>query len=139
MRCARRGRADDLLDAPGLVAAVRRSLMAERKALTMKRPSGSNADEWHLFLCEYLDNRATGSGDGLGFIAVQIADALDDYRTSWEIQMRIALVAASEQFARYADYHLAKEPPDREKAAANVEWAARCREAARAPDMVAGR
>jgi acid stress-induced BolA-like protein IbaG/YrbA len=46
--------------------------------VTLKRPSGSNADEWHLFLCEYLDNRATGSGDGLAFIAVQIAEAIDD-------------------------------------------------------------
>ena len=46
------------------------------------------------------------------------------------IRMQAALLAAAEQFALYADYHLAKEPPDREKAAVNVEWAARCREAA---------
>ena len=45
-------------------------------------------------------------------------------------RMRIALLAAAEQFAKYADYHLAKQPPDREKAATNVEWAARCRDAA---------
>ena len=57
----------------------------------------------------------------------------DDYREAWEIQMRVALVAAAEQFARYADHHLAKVPPDREKAATNVEWAERCREAAKAP------
>jgi hypothetical protein len=62
---------------------------------------------------------------------------IDDYREAWEIRMRLALVAAAEQFARYADYHLAKEPPDQEKAAVNVEWAARCREAADAPDTVA--
>lgn len=43
----------------------------------MKRPQGSNADEWHLFLSEYLDNRAT-SPSGLPFIAVQIAEAIDD-------------------------------------------------------------
>ncbi len=58
---------------------------------TMKRPSGSNADEWHLFLCEHLDNRATGSGDGLGFIAVQIAEAIDD-----RADMRTVLMAALE-------------------------------------------
>jgi hypothetical protein len=46
-------------------------------------------------------------------------------------RMRAALLAAAEQFARYADHHLAKVPPDREKAEANVVWAARCREAAR--------
>jgi hypothetical protein len=48
-------------------------------------------------------------------------------------RMYVALNAAGDQFARYADYHLAKEPPDRERAATNLEWAARCREAARAP------
>jgi len=46
-------------------------------------------------------------------------------------RMRAALLAAAEQFDRYADHHLAKVPPDREKAEANVVWAARCREAAR--------
>jgi hypothetical protein len=45
-------------------------------------------------------------------------------------RMRAALLAAAEQFARYAGYHIAKNPPDQEKAATNVEWAARCREAA---------
>lgn len=43
---------------------------------TMKRPSGSNADEWHLFLCEYLDDPC----DGLAFIAVQIAEAIEAER-----------------------------------------------------------
>jgi hypothetical protein len=57
----------------------------------------------------------------------------DDYREAWAIQMRVALVAAAEQFTRYANYHLAKVPPDSEKAATNVEWAARCREATKAP------
>jgi hypothetical protein len=41
-----------------------------------RRPTGSNADEWHLFLCGFLDNRAT-SPSGLTFIAVQIAEAID--------------------------------------------------------------
>ena len=43
----------------------------------MRRPHGSNADEWHLFLSEHLDNRAN-SPSGLSFIAVQIAEALDE-------------------------------------------------------------
>ena len=40
------------------------------------RPSGSDADEWHLFLCEHLDNLAN-SPHVLAYIAVQIAEALD--------------------------------------------------------------
>ena len=40
------------------------------------RPAGSNADEWHLFLSEYLDNRANFP-TGMTFIAVQIAEAID--------------------------------------------------------------
>jgi hypothetical protein len=43
------------------------------------RPRGSNADEWHLFLCQYLDNRAT-SPNGLTFMAVQIAEAIEEGR-----------------------------------------------------------
>jgi hypothetical protein len=39
-------------------------------------PLSSNADEWHLFLCEYLDSRATWP-NGLTYMAVQIAQALD--------------------------------------------------------------
>lgn len=34
------------------------------------RPQGSNADEWHLFLAENNDN--------LAFLAVQIAEAIDE-------------------------------------------------------------
>jgi len=41
-----------------------------------KRPEGNNADEWHLFLSEYLDNRATFP-NGMTFMAVQIAEAID--------------------------------------------------------------
>ncbi len=40
------------------------------------RPRGSNADEWHMFLCEMLDSRAT-SPDGLTFASVQIAEAIE--------------------------------------------------------------
>ena len=36
------------------------------------RPSGSDADEWRLFLSESLNNRR-----GLTYIAAQIAEALD--------------------------------------------------------------
>lgn len=56
--------------------------------------------------------------------------------SDWEHRMRDALLGAADQFAMYADHHLAKVPPDREKAAINLEWAARCREAAKAPDAV---
>lgn len=41
-----------------------------------KRPSGSNADEWHLFLSQHLDNRAQFPY-GMSYVAVQIAEALD--------------------------------------------------------------
>ncbi len=44
--------------------------------MPMSRPTGSNADEWRLFLSEHLDTRAT-EVDGLSFVAVQIAEALD--------------------------------------------------------------
>ena len=54
--------------------------------------------------------------------------------TAWERLMQATLRNAADQFARYADYHLAKNPPDREKAATNVECAAVCREAATDPD-----
>jgi hypothetical protein len=45
-------------------------------------------------------------------------------------RMRAALREAGNQFHLYADYHLAKQPPDREKAAVNIHWAMRCHEAA---------
>jgi hypothetical protein len=51
--------------------------------------------------------------------------------TAWERLMQATLRDAADQFARYADYHLAKNPPDREKAATNTECAAICREAAK--------
>jgi hypothetical protein len=34
---------------------------------------------------------------------------------------------------------LAKQPPDREKAAVNIHWAMRCHEAARPPDTTSGK
>jgi hypothetical protein len=45
-------------------------------------------------------------------------------------RMRRTLLAAADQFSQYADYHLAKKPPDREKAETNSAWAMRCRVAA---------
>jgi hypothetical protein len=42
-----------------------------------RRPVGSNADEWHVFLCEHLDSRAA-CPNGLTFMAVQIAEAFDE-------------------------------------------------------------
>jgi hypothetical protein len=56
--------------------------------------------------------------------------------TTWERLMQATLLDAADQFARYADYHLAKNPPDHEKAATNVECAAFCRKAATEPDKV---
>jgi hypothetical protein len=40
------------------------------------RPTGSNSDEWHLFLIKHLDNRA--DNNGLTYMAVQIAEALEE-------------------------------------------------------------
>lgn len=48
-----------------------------------RRPSGSNADEWHLFLSEHLDNRAGNSG--LTYMAVQIAEAIEAARSKQEL------------------------------------------------------
>jgi len=55
--------------------------MTEREEL--RRPSGSNADEWRLFLSEHLDNRRVN--DGLTYIAVQIAEAIDATRCKQEL------------------------------------------------------
>jgi hypothetical protein len=59
-----------------------------------------------------------------------------DELLAWERRMQDVLLAAAEQFAKYADHHLAKDPPDHDKAAINVEWATRCRDAANEPDQV---
>ena len=60
--------------------------MADPVSSTTRRPAGSNADEWHLFLCEYLCDRPNGAGDGLAFIAVQIAEAIDEAKRRGEDQ-----------------------------------------------------
>jgi hypothetical protein len=49
-------------------------------------------------------------------------------------RMRAALRDAGNQFQLYADYHLAKQPPNREKAAVNIHWAMRCHLAAKIRD-----
>lgn len=55
---------------------------------------------------------------------------MNDREADRMARMRAALLAASQQFHTYADYHLAKRPPDREKAAINIHWAMVCYEAA---------
>jgi hypothetical protein len=54
-----------------------------------ERPRGSNADEWHLFLIEHLDNRATHP-NGLTFMAWQIAMAIEDIRAECVDTQRMA-------------------------------------------------
>src|ERR1700730_1154302 len=41
-----------------------------------QRPQGSNADEWHMFLCGYVADRAAFPR-GLAYVAVQIAEAIE--------------------------------------------------------------
>ena len=56
----------------------------------IKRPSGSNADEWNLFLLDHLGPMNNGSA----YVAVQIAEAIDASRASHD---RL-LAAAKEAF-----------------------------------------
>lgn len=44
-----------------------------------KPPRGANVDEWHLFLCALLDNRANHPNhhNELRYAAVKIAEAID--------------------------------------------------------------
>ncbi len=55
---------------------------AVSEADVMRRPSGSNADEWLLFLMEHLDNQ---DKDSLTFMAVQIAEAIDARKAKQEL------------------------------------------------------
>lgn len=48
--------------------------------------------------------------------------------------MRNDLLQAANQFKFYADNHMAKEPPDVEKAKTNAQWAHYCREGVRRYD-----
>jgi hypothetical protein len=43
---------------------------------TQKRPAGSNAEEWQLFLSEYLESRPATPA-ALTYVAVQIAEAIE--------------------------------------------------------------
>ena len=76
------------------------------------RPIGSNADEWHLFLCQYLDNRAT-SPNGLTFMAVQIADAIDAAEARPKSLLRPATLAVGPDMST---------PEGRKKAAESAAW-----------------
>lgn len=44
-----------------------------------RTPTEWNADEWHLFLCQHCDNRAT-SPNGMNKVALKIADTMDALR-----------------------------------------------------------
>lgn len=44
----------------------------------MKRPTGSNADEWQLFLLYWLNDLPSRLDGNIQFLAVQIAEAIDD-------------------------------------------------------------
>lgn len=59
------------------------------------RPTRSNADEWLVFLSEYLDNRA-GFPSGLPFVAVQICNAIED-ELRWARDEIIRLCEATEE------------------------------------------
>jgi hypothetical protein len=64
----------------------------------VKRPKDSNADAWHLFLSEYLDARAN-IPNGLTFMAVQIAEAIDEAAAvDGDAQWNAACDAIAESF-----------------------------------------
>lgn len=44
-----------------------------------RTPAEWNADEWHLFICQHCDNRAT-SPNGMNKVALKIADTMDALR-----------------------------------------------------------
>lgn len=75
------------------------------------RPKDSNADAWHLFLSEYLDARAN-SPSGLTFMAVQIAEAIDDAERRGEtaklpcghhVSCLVKSVESTNQFCGFCD------------------------------------
>lgn len=55
----------------------------------MNRPLGSNADEWNLFLLEHLGPMNNGSS----YVAVQIAEAIDEASASHDRLLAAAKVA----------------------------------------------
>jgi hypothetical protein len=71
-----------------------------------------------------------------GDILMQLHDSIDNaiinakrLRDENDL-MRATLRNAGNQFAAYEEYHLAKQPPDYEKAAVNGDWARACHKAA---------
>jgi hypothetical protein len=68
----------DFLDGwtQGDLDCVQLDILTDMVTKRLSRPAGSNADEWHLFLCQHLDNRAT-SPSGLQYVALQIAEAIE--------------------------------------------------------------
>ena len=56
---------------------------------SIQRPTGANADEWAAFLETCLSNRPEGSGDGHGYVAVQIAEAIETAEL-WAVERALA-------------------------------------------------
>jgi hypothetical protein len=48
-----------------------------------------NADEWHLFLCQHCDNRAT-SPNGLNKVALAIVDEIDEVTAAKRRALQLA-------------------------------------------------
>jgi hypothetical protein len=57
-------------------AAQKMTTVDPHPPLRSARPSGSNADEWHLFLSEYCCDRPN-QYSGMTYMAVQIAEAIE--------------------------------------------------------------
>lgn len=64
-----------------------------------QRPSGSNADEWHLFLTEYCDNRAT-QPSGMTYVAVQIAEAIEQAMSQELTNYKLGFATQTEERER---------------------------------------
>jgi hypothetical protein len=71
----------------------------------MRRPTGNNADEWQLFLQEWLtiENRRI---HGTAFMAVQIAEAIDTALVQSDVQKELNDIAVAIGSNRFLD------PPD---------------------------
>jgi len=82
-----------------------------------------------------MSRPATGpmTPDEMSQIVVNATARLGQLREE-NARMRTVLREAGNQFHLHADLHLAKQPPDREKAAVNIHWAMKCHEAALPPD-----
>ena len=63
-----------------------------------------NADDWHLFLCQHCDNRAT-SPNGMNTVALAIADELDRYRSQL-VNVREALGELYKFWASHDDHRV---------------------------------